>query len=79
MANRIASVAERVFCLTPNNPRALPASDYAAVFKGLGITATATDSVIDAVTQALAWAKATNTPIVCLGSLYMYGEVHGAL
>ena len=79
MAGRIAGVAERVFCLTPDNPRALPASDYAAVFKGLGITATAADSVQDAVAQAITWAKETNSPIVCLGSLYMYGEVRNAL
>ncbi len=79
MAERISSVAERVFCLTPDNPRALPAADYAAVFEGLGVTASAAASVDDAVTRALAWAKETSTPIVCLGSLYMYGEIKGIL
>ena len=75
MASRIASVAERVFCLTPDNPRALPAVDYATVFEGLDIAATAAPSVEEAVTQALSWAKETSTPVVCLGSLYMYGEI----
>ncbi len=75
MASRIASVAERVFCLTPDNPRALPAVDYATVFEGLDIAATAAPSVEEAVTKALSWAKETSTPVVCLGSLYMYGEI----
>ena len=79
MASRIASVAQTVFCLTPDNPRALPAPDYAAVFQGLGIAATAARTVEEAVTQALAWAEQTGTPVVCLGSLYMYGEVQHIL
>jgi dihydrofolate synthase/folylpolyglutamate synthase len=79
MAERIAGVAERVFCLTPDNPRALPSADYAAVFQGLGIAATAAQTVKQAVTQALAWAKQAGAPVVCLGSLYMYGEVCTAL
>jgi dihydrofolate synthase/folylpolyglutamate synthase len=79
MASRIAEIAGRVFCLTPDNPRALPAADYAAVFKELGIAATAVSTVEKAVTQALDWARETNTPVVCLGSLYMYHEIKTAL
>ena len=79
MASRIAEIAGRVFCLTPDNPRALPAADYAAVFEDLGIMATPAPTVETAVMQALDWAKETNTPIVCLGSLYMYHEIKTAL
>ena len=79
MAERIAGVAQAVFCLTPNNPRALPATDYAAVFEGLGISAISADTVEQAMAAALAWAKQANAPLVCLGSLYMYGEVRHAL
>lgn len=79
MAGRMAEVTEQVFCLTPNNPRALPATEYAAVFASLGVSAVATHSVQEALTKAVAWAKQTGAPLVCLGSLYMYGEIRKAL
>ncbi len=79
MADRIASVAKRVFCLTPDNPRALSAEKYAEVFKNLGADAVACESVEDAVSTASAWARENDTPIVSLGSLYMYCEVVKAL
>ena len=79
MASRIASVAEKVFCLTPDNPRALSADKYAEEFNALGVDAVACQSVADAIRAAIAEARATGLPIVALGSLYMYGEVVGAL
>lgn len=79
MASRMAEVADKVFCLTPDNPRALPAKDYAEVFEALCVGAVPCDSVNDAVAQALAWAKETGKPVICLGSLYMYGEVVGCI
>ncbi len=79
MAGRMAKVAEQVFCLTPDNPRALSATEYAAVFASLGVSAVAAHSVQEALTRAVAWAKQTNTPLVCLGSLYMYGEIRKSL
>ena len=79
MASRIAEVADKVFCLTPDNPRALPAADYAKVFEDLGIDATPCSSVAEAVDFAMSWAKDNAMPIVCLGSLYMYGEIRGCI
>ena len=79
MAGRIASVAEMVFCLTPDNPRALDANEYAKVFDGLGVLASACDSVEDAVKNALDWAKTNDKSVISLGSLYMYGEVRAAV
>ena len=79
MAKRIASVAKKVFCLTPDNPRALAASDYADVFVELGVDAEACESVDDAVSKALEWSRQNNCATVSLGSLYMYGEVVAAL
>ena len=79
MAGRIASVADRVFCLTPDNPRALGASEYANVFTGLGVEAEAYGSVDEAVNAAIIWAREHNKSIISLGSLYMYGEVATAV
>ena len=75
MAGRMAEVGERVFCLTPDNPRALSAGDYAETFLSLGVSAEGYGSVDEAVSAAMDWARASGTPVVCLGSLYMYGEI----
>ncbi len=79
MADRIASVAEKVFCLTPDNPRALSATEYAKVFAEKGIASVACDSVASAVDMALAFAEENDKPIISLGSLYMYCEVARAI
>lgn len=79
MANRIATVAHSVFCLTPDNPRALPAKDYAKVFGDLGIEATACASVDQAMEISIMCAEENNIPLVNLGSLYMYREVRAAV
>ena len=79
MAGRMSEVAERVFCLTPDNPRALPARDYARVFEALGVSAAPYGSVEEAVGAAMAWGRENDTPVICLGSLYMYGEVARAV
>jgi dihydrofolate synthase/folylpolyglutamate synthase len=79
MAGRIAEVASTVFCLTPDNPRALAAEKYAEVFESLGVHAVACASVREAVASAYAYAMDSDTPVVSLGSLYMYGEVVHAL
>lgn len=79
MADRIASVADKVFCLTPDNPRALDAESYAKVFSSLGVDSLTCTSVDDAVKNALDWARENDKPIVSLGSLYMYCEVAEAV
>lgn len=79
MAKRIASVAKQVFCLTPDNPRALPSSEYAKLFNSLGVGNLACPSVDSAVKSAVDWARKENCPVICLGSLYMYGDICRAL
>lgn len=71
VARRMGSVAGRVFCVTPENARALPAEEYAEVFRSLGVAAEACSSV----KEALVAAVAVGAPVVCLGSLYMYAEI----
>lgn len=79
MASCISPVAERVFTVTPDNPRALPASDYAKVFCDKGVCAMGYATVKEAVDAAMAYAKENNKALICLGSLYMYGEVYACI
>ena len=79
MALRIALVADTVFCIKPDNPRALSAEQYASVFEGFGVRAVACDCVDSAVRKALKLADKCAIPAVSLGSLYMYGEVAKAV
>ncbi len=75
MSERISTVANKVFCLTPNNPRALDAEKYASVFRSNGVQAQGYDSIEEAVREAFAAGLNDNIPTVSLGSLYMYGDV----
>jgi dihydrofolate synthase/folylpolyglutamate synthase len=79
IASRLASVASDAFTVTPNNPRALGAEEYASVLKSNGVNAMAFDNVKDAVAEAKKEAREKNTALVCLGSLYMYAEIYDFL
>ncbi len=79
MAEKMSEVASFAFTVTPDNPRALPATDFAATFEGFGISATPCESVSEAISLAKQKALEENKPIICLGSLYMYCEVYRAV
>ena len=79
MVNTLSPIAAEAFTLTPDNPRALPAKDFAEAFRSAGIPANGYDSVPEAVVAAGARAKETGKPLISLGSLYMYCEVTAAL
>jgi len=79
MVATLAPVAAEAFTLTPDNPRSLPAADFAAAFRAGGVPATSFDTVEAAVNAAVTRARETGTPLVSLGSLYMYCEVSAAL
>lgn len=79
MARRIADVADTVLCITPENPRALSAEEYARVFNELGVNSYACKSVSEAVNKAVEHARSICAPVVSLGSLYMYSEVFNAV
>lgn len=79
MARRMSEVGCHAFCVKPDNPRALPAEDYAKVFEELGVDASPCTDVDAAIDAAAQLAKRHDLPVVCLGSLYMYGEVYRAV
>ena len=75
IAEKIARVAPFAFTMTPENPRALTASEYAEVLSSYGANAVACESVGEAVSRAVTLAEREGRAIVCLGSLYTYGDV----
>ena len=79
IARDLSKIASGAYTVTPNNPRALPAEEYAKTLTSVGVKSTAFASVKAALSAAISDAKKTNTPLVCLGSLYMYCELMDAL
>ena len=75
IAADLSEVASRAFTLTPDNPRALTAAEYADVLRGAGIEATACESIESAFILAKSEAKKDRVPLVCLGSLYVYSSI----
>ena len=75
IAEDIASVSDKVFTITPENPRALSAEQYAEVIREKGATATAEGNIASALKSAIDEANECKRSIVILGSLYTYGDV----
>jgi len=79
MAKCIGQIASEVICITPENPRALKGSDYAAEFRSLGTPASEAESPLEAMKIAIDKARKESKAILCVGSLYMYGQIIDAL
>lgn len=79
MALRMSEVAERAFTVRPDNSRALSADEYAKVFSQYGMVSEGFDTVKEAVFAAADACAENDKALLCLGSLYMYGEIHEAV
>lgn len=79
MVARMGEVTARAFCVRPANDRALDAAKYADAFRAIGIPAHGYATVAEGVEAASAVAAAEGKALLCLGSLYMYGEVRAAV
>lgn len=79
IAKLLAPIARYVFTVTPTCTRSLPSAEYADVFRTLGIEADAFDTLDAGAKEAYAKSKAEGTPLIILGSLYMYADIKTAL
>ncbi len=79
MIEALKPVTAKAFTVTPDNPRALKAVEYAAHFCGHKVPATAYNSLEEGVCAAVEASRTENVPLICLGSLYMYHEVAEAV
>ncbi len=75
IAKDLVQVASRAFTLTPNSPRALSSAEYAETLRGAGMNADGFDRLEDAFLAARSAARRDGTPLICLGSLYVYADL----
>ncbi|MBE6995592.1 MAG: bifunctional folylpolyglutamate synthase/dihydrofolate synthase [Ruminococcaceae bacterium] len=77
MLDRLAPLAERVFVLRPDSPRAMSAERLCGLLRARGVEARACETVQQAVEQALN-AVGRGGAVCALGSLYLSGAVREA-
>lgn len=75
IASRLSEIADFVFTVTPDNPRALDSVEYAKTFGEYGVDALGCKSISEAIEAAKGYAVKNSKAIICLGSLYMYGDI----
>lgn len=79
MTKTISEIADTVYTITPNNPRALSAEALSDVYARLSVRSCACESIENAVSTALNHAKAVGLSVFVLGSLYTYGDIKKAI
>lgn len=79
MIERLKPITAKAFTVTPNNPRALKAAEYAGYFENHRIPAEAFDHVKDGIRAAMRESRQNGKPLICLGSLYLYQEFYESL
>ena len=79
IADRLSEVAARAYTITPGNPRALPAREFANVLRHRGLVAVTSSSIKEALSRAMSAGLQDGTPVVVLGSLYTYSSVVEAM
>ncbi len=78
IVSSLAPLADTVFTVTPDNPRALSADALCAAYRRKGVSALSRPSVKEALRDASPLAAAFQKPIFILGSLYLYKEAKDA-
>ncbi len=79
MVAELAPYVAAVVTVRPDSDRAMDASGLAEEFRRCGVAAAVRPTPAEGVAAALPLASRSGRPLICLGSLYMYGEVKTAL
>ncbi len=79
IAKEISTVGDKIYCITPDNPRALTAVEFSEEFKKTGTFGEAFDTISDAFTLAVKESKDDGKPLICMGSLYMYADIYNLI
>ena len=78
MFRPVMDLVEQFVCITPDNPRKLPALELAEHLRQAGAKAVACECVVDGVRTARQLAGSTGA-VLCFGSLYSIGQIRTAL
>ncbi len=78
MTETLRPLVERVYTVTPENLRSLPADELCAVWQEAGVAAEAYGDVTEALATAMAEAARSHRPLFILGSLYLYRQIRDA-
>ena len=79
MVEELAPFAASVVAVRPDRERSMESDDLAEEFRRTGVPAIARTTPAEGVAAALPIARQEGRPLVCLGSLYMYGEIKTAV
>ncbi len=79
MVQEMAPLADEVYTVTVDNPRALFAEELAQIYRKTAPDVKAMERTADALALALASAKKSGKKVVAFGSLYFVGEVMAAV
>ena len=74
LIDTLRPLCARVFCVRPDNPRAMEADALAAKWQASGVEACGYGTVEEAMRDAYGTAAAQHLPLFILGSLYLYRE-----
>ena len=78
MYKPVMPLIEQFVCVTPPNPRRLPAPELAEHLQNAGAKATACEEIADGVRKAIELAGSDGV-VLCFGSLYTIGDIRNAL
>ena len=78
MYRPVMPLIQEFVCVTPPNPRRLPAAELAQHLQNVGAKAVACETVADGVRKAIELAAGDGV-VLCFGSLYTIGDIRNAL
>ena len=78
MFRPVMPYVQKFVCITPDNPRKMPAQELAAYLQQAGAQAEAFDTVTDGVRHAMAQAGSDGV-VLCFGSLYSIADIRAGL
>lgn len=79
MVLNLSEVVQNAFTVTPHNERALSAKELAYEFIKNGVSANSYNDIETAVFEGITQSQAEKTPLIILGSLYMYADIKSSV
>ena len=74
-AEMLSPLAERIFTVAPDNPRALDPATLAETFSAHGLPAEPFDTITEGFDAAAGYAGENSLPLMVIGSLYLYKDI----